>query len=292
MIQIVDAPDGFEVPAQFTAGPRLTQRFPALFPLAVAVFRARRHLVWARSGARWTTTRSATDLPHLHLSHRSILLRELRPDLMWLQHNKVHNLRLAAAHLDGLLIRPGETFSFNKVVGVRSRRRGYIEGLNLNGGTAEPGVGGGVCQVANLLHWMVLHSPLTVVERSEHSHDPFPDSGRVIPWGVGCTIAYNYVDFVIRNDTTSTFQLRVRVGPTHLEGELRSDEAPSAQYAVAARGERFIRVGDRFFRENQIWRTVVDPSSGATVREELVKRNVALVLYRPDEVGDEEPENS
>ena len=47
---------------------------------------------------------------------------------------------------------------------------------------------------------MVLHTDLTVVERSEHSFDPFPDKGRVLPWGVGCSIAYNYVDFTFRND--------------------------------------------------------------------------------------------
>ena len=54
---------------------------------------------------------------------------------------------------------------------------------------------------------MFLHSPLTVVERSEHSFDPFPDKNRVLPWGVGCSIVWNYVDLVVRNDTDVTFQV-------------------------------------------------------------------------------------
>ena len=107
---------------------------------------------------------------------------------MQLQRNKVTNLRLAAAGSDGLLIRPGETFSFNSVVGNCTRRKGYVDGMRLSDGAAESGVGGGICQLANLVHWMFLHAPLTVVERSEHTFDPFPDRGRVLPWGVGCSI--------------------------------------------------------------------------------------------------------
>lgn len=55
---------------------------------------------------------------------------------------------------------------------------------------------------------MLRHAPLTVLERSEHSFDPFPDNARLLPWGVGCSIAYNYVDLVVRNDTDHRFQLR------------------------------------------------------------------------------------
>lgn len=46
---------------------------------------------------------------------------------------------------------------------------------------------------------MVLHSPLTVLERPEHSFDPFPDNGRVAPWGFGCSIAYDDDGLVRRN---------------------------------------------------------------------------------------------
>ncbi len=44
---------------------------------------------------------------------------------------------------------------------------------------------GGICQLSNLIHWMVLHSPLQVVERANHSFDPFPDEGRVLPLVLG-----------------------------------------------------------------------------------------------------------
>jgi vancomycin resistance protein VanW len=201
---------------------------------------------------------------------------------MHLQHNKVTNLRLAASRMDGLLIAPGETLSFNRVVGNCTRRKGYLDGMLLSNGSAESGVGGGICQLANLVHWMVLHSPLTVVERSEHSFDPFPDRGRVLPWGVGCSIVYNYVDLVVRNDTEHTFQLRTWVGDRYLHGQLRTDVRPDHTFKVEARAEQFLRREGQVFRRNQIWRRVIDRRSGVQVGEEQVKSNCALVVYEPD----------
>lgn len=200
---------------------------------------------------------------------------------MWLQYNKVTNLRIASAQVDGLLIRPGETFSFCRTVGRTTVRKGYVVGMLLDNGDAKAGVGGGICQLANLLHWMVLHTPLTVVERSEHSFDPFPDNGRVLPWGVGCAVYYNHVDLQFRNDTNATFQLRVQVGERHLEGEIRADRPVPHSYRVFARDEAFVQVAGDWFRRNEIWRTVIDRRTGIHLREEHLKSNCALVRYLP-----------
>ena len=183
----------------------------------------RRHVQWLKPGTTWAADHDGQNLTVRVKKHASLLMRELSEDEMVLQRNKVVNLRLASRQTDGLLIRPGETFSFNKVVGSCTTAKGYVEGMRLSNGDAISGVGGGICQLANLVHWMVLHSPLTIVERSEHSFDPFPDKGRVLPWGVGCSIVYNYVDLVVRNDTDTTFQLRTWVAERHLKGELRAD---------------------------------------------------------------------
>jgi vancomycin resistance protein VanW len=232
----------------------------------------------------WSTTRSAVPLQARVKRHRSLLLRELGDSDMRLQHAKVTNLRLASRRVDGLLIRPGQTFSFNKVVGSCTRRKGYVEGMRLSNGDAVSGVGGGICQLANLLHWMFLHSPLTVLERSEHSFDPFPDKGRVLPWGVGCSIVYNYVDLVVRNDTDRTFRISAEVGDRLLHGELRCDRPLALSYKVEARDEQFLRRPDgQVFRRNEIWRINLDRRTGDVVSEELLKRNCALVRYVPAE---------
>lgn len=260
---------------------RLTERHPWLFPWAVRAHQVRRHVQWLRPGRTWAADHDSQHLTVRVKKHASLLMRELSEDEMVLQRNKVVNLRLASRRTDGLLIRPGETFSFNKVVGNCTRRKGYVEGMRLSNGDAISGVGGGICQLANLVHWMVLHSPLTIVERSEHSFDPFPDKGRVLPWGVGCSIVYNYVDLVFRNDTDTTFQLRTWVAERHLKGELRADRPVATSYSVEARDEEFVRMDGRVYRRNEIWRTTRDKRTGDVVADALVKRNHALVKYLP-----------
>jgi vancomycin resistance protein VanW len=260
---------------------RWTERVPLLYPLAVRYHRVLKRLEWMRSKTPYARIRQVDDLPVRVKRHKSLLLRQLGETEMWMQHNKVTNLKLACAQVDGLVIRPGETFSFNKLVGNATRRKGYAKGMRLSNGQARPGIGGGICQLANLLHWMVLHSPMTVTQRSTHSFDPFPDNGRVLPWGVGCSIVYNYVDLQFRNDTDQTFQLRVDVGERYLEGEILADVPGQTSYRVFSRGERFLRLGANYFRRNEIWRTVIDRRTGTTVRDELVRENVALVKYVP-----------
>jgi vancomycin resistance protein VanW len=260
---------------------RWTERLPVLYPLAVRYHRVLRRIEWKRSSTSYARERQTEDLPVRVERHRSLLLRQLGETEMWMQRNKVTNLRLACAQIDGLLIRPGETFSFNKLVGNATRRKGYVKGMRPSNGEARPGIGGGICQLANLLHWMVLHSPMTVTERSTHSFDPFPDSGRVLRWGVGCSIVYNYVDLQFRNDTDLTFQFRAGVGDRYLEGAILADAATKSSYRVFARGERFLRVGADYFRRNEIWRTVIDRRTGTALRDELIRENVALVKYVP-----------
>jgi vancomycin resistance protein VanW len=259
----------------------LSRRHPWLRPVAVAAHRTRRRVAWWRSGATWAAERRTGSLAVVARRHGSLLLRELVGVDPELQRGKVVNLRLAA-RMDGLLIRPGETFSFNRVVGSCSRRRGYVAGLRLQDGRPVAGTGGGICQLANLLHWLVLHAPLTVVERSEHSVDAFPDRERVVPWGVGSTIVYNYVDLVVRNDTTTTFQLRTWVGRRELHGELRCDRELPETYRVEARAEAFERVGAEVYRRNEIWRSATSRRTGETY-DELLRRNRARVLYEVDQ---------
>jgi vancomycin resistance protein VanW len=261
-----------------------SERWSALYPVSVWLHRARRRLQWWLHPTRWATSHSTETLPVRVREHSSLLRRRLGADELDLQENKVVNLRLASAQVDGILIRPGETFSFNRTVGNCTPRKGYVSGMRLRNGKAISGVGGGICQLGNLLHWLALHSDLTVVERSEHSFDPFPDNGRVLPWGTGVSIVYNYVDLVLRNDTETTFQLCVGVGDRYLEGSLVADRPQPTSFHVYASSGRFFHVRGEYFRANQLRRRVIDKATGNQLRDELVRENCALVKYLPTEV--------
>lgn len=131
-------------------------------------------------------------LPYLIYQQRSLLLRSLEGVEGKLQLNKVVNLAIVCRCLDGVMIRPGETFSFCKLVGCPTQRRGFREGLELSFGKPRSGIGGGICQSTNLIYWLALHSELEVTENHHHTCDPFPDQGRVLPWSTGAAVFFNY----------------------------------------------------------------------------------------------------
>lgn len=73
------------------------------------------------------------------------------------------------------MIAPGETFSFWLAVRYADRHTPYKEGLAMVNGELVPQKGGGLCQLSNLLFWLFLNSPLTLVERHGHAVKDFPE---------------------------------------------------------------------------------------------------------------------
>ena len=173
---------------------------------------AQRKLLWLKMDKQFAKTRQSEALPYQYATHKTILMRKLKDVDMWLQENKVTNLKLAVQEVDGIILRPGEIFSYWRLIGNPSRRKGYVEGMILQNGTFAAGVGGGLCQLSNLIFWMTLHTPLDVVERHRHGYDVFPDSNRTQPFGSGATCYYPYGDLMIQNNTKDTYQLKVHVG--------------------------------------------------------------------------------
>ncbi len=263
----------------------LSQRHPLLYRASVAFHRLRRSLHSRFDGRTYcSAARISTEpLPHRIRKHQSLLIRRLGSSDLRLQHNKVDNLRLVVAALDGVLLRPGDTFSFCRLVGKPTRRRGFKEGMELSFGLARPGIGGGICQSTNLLYWLALHSELTISERHHHTCDPFPDEGRVLPWSSGAAVFYNYLDFQLTNSTSATFQIRLWLTASHLVGELRCDREPTFKYHVYEENHRFLRSEDAYFRSNAIWRRAVNRATGITQGRELISRNFGKVLYEPNE---------
>lgn len=163
--------------------PKPQQRSPLRMALGKIWFSAKRRVQWYVPGKRYAATRSAAKLPHQHASHRTPLLRQLKGVDMWLQHNKVDSLKVAASCIDGLLLRPGETFSFWRLVGKPSARRGFKAGMVLRNGIVAQGMGGGLCQMTNLIYWMALHTELSITERWRHglTFSPMRGAASLLP---------------------------------------------------------------------------------------------------------------
>ncbi|MEN8679709.1 MAG: VanW family protein [Akkermansiaceae bacterium] len=264
----------------------LSHRHPALYWLGVRWNRVKRRVGWMMDGERYVSNDGNEQLKFLVKRHSTRLIKQLGDSRMRLQLNKVENLKLVLACLDGVIIRPGESFSFCRLVGKPTAKRGFKEGMELSMGKAQSGIGGGICQMANLLNWLVMHSPLTVIERSSHSFDPFPDQNRSIPFGTGCAVFYNYVDFRFRNDTRRAFQLKLWMDETQLWGELLSDVEIEETYKVFEEDHAFVEKDGQWWRRNRIMRRVMVRRGGRFLRNEEVKRNFVRVMYEPDERRD------
>lgn len=219
------------------------------------------------------------NLRYCIVQHQSFLLRPLKDVDMQLQYNKVKNLKLAIQQLDGIVIAPGQIFSLWYLVGKPTTGRGYLPGLVLNQGKIESGVGGGLCQLGNLLCWMSLHTPLIIQERYRHGYDVFPDVNRKIPFGSGATLAYNYIDFQFSNPTDSTFQIRLYLSQEHLHGEIYCSDPIDKTYTVFEENHQFRQQSwGGYTRHNQIKRIVKDKHGE---QEELIYENHAIMMYEP-----------
>lgn len=241
----------------------------------------RRRIDWLANARRYARPDASVRLEHSLIRHHSMLLRPLKDVEMYLQHNKVTNLRLAIERISRVVIRPDETLSVWRLVGRPSASRGFVEGLVLHNGRVEKGIGGGLCQLGNLLYWMALHSPLTIAERYRHGFDVFPDVNRTIPFACGATLAYNYIDLQLRNDTRNSYQIDLWLDDEYLHGELLSDSPAEARYEVFETDHVIkLQPWGGYTRHNRIWKRTTDLIDGMTA-EELVTENHAIMMYEP-----------
>jgi vancomycin resistance protein VanW len=229
----------------------------------------------------FAAVQSDEKLPFSCFAHKVVLLRKLKDVDMWMQYNKIANLKIATKKVNGIILHPGEVFSYWKLIGKPTKRKGYVDGMVLQNGSFHAGIGGGLCQLSNLIFWMTIHTPLTVIERHRHGYDVFPDSNRTQPFGSGATCFYPHGDLMIRNDTQEDYQMLVWVGEEFLEGEWRVSKKPKHKYKVIEKNhEMKSEYWGGFSRHNEIYQQRFD-LQGHIVEEKLMVKNSAIMMYSP-----------
>jgi vancomycin resistance protein YoaR len=139
---------------------------------------------------------------------------------------RVHNIRRAASYLNGSVVNPGATLSFNARVGQRVGSRGFIDAPVIINDEMESGMGGGVCQVATTLHAAAVYGGLEVKERRSHSRP----SGYA-PLGLDATVIDDVQDLKIVNPypvplyirayLPSRYVIRVEILGAELDGTVK-----------------------------------------------------------------------
>lgn len=109
--------------------------------------------------------------------------------------DRTTNLRLAANKVNGTVLMPGETFSYNKVVGARTIAAGYKEAPIYVSGQVVDGLGGGICQISSTIYNAVIYANLDIVERTNHQFVP-----SYVKASRDATVVYGSLDFQFKNN--------------------------------------------------------------------------------------------
>lgn len=181
--------------------------------------------------------------------------------------SRTNNLILACEAINGYIVKPGEIFSFNDVVGERTAEKGYEDALIYSGGLSVPALGGGVCQVASTIYCCTLYADLEIVERYCHEFVAY----YVPHWGMDATVYWGALDFRFRNNTEYPIRIDADVSDGYVNVSLVGTDTKS--YTVDIETEiissdpwqvkyQEIRKGDKDWGKYEDGETIVTPYTG------------------------------
>ena len=255
---------------------------PTTYKISLKKEILKRHTQNFKQGKKFSKTRKESLLPNVVSSH-SIKLIKRGPGIdINLQKGKATNIQIAAQTLNHIIIKPGEEFSFWSLVGNTTKRKGYQEGRVIFNEEVVPGIGGGLCNLANLLHLLIVHSPMEITEFHAHSDALDPDKGERKPFANGTSVQYNNQDYRFKNNTEQVMQLRTWVDNEILFGELRSESQFPFTFQIIEEDHHFKKEGDHYYRNSMIYREKLDRKTEEILGKELILKNHSMVMYDPN----------
>jgi len=199
-----------------------------------------------------------------------------------------YNIGVAAGALDGMLIPPGDSFSFNEVVGPRSSDYGYKNAKVIINNEFVDGLGGGVCQVSSTLYNAVLLANLEILERSSHSLPVF-----YVPPGRDATVTFEGIDFRFRNSSPRYIYLKTLVKPGRITVKIYGNSNFRREVTIRTRVVETIPFKETYQEDSSLMqgetRTKRQGISGMRVTAERVVmengvykvENLPASFYRP-----------
>lgn len=145
--------------------------------------------------------------------------------------NRATNLKVACSRIDGTILRPGATFSYNEVVGPREAEAGFRMAPVIIRGKLEPGMGGGVCQVSTTIYNAAVLADLKIVQRSHHA---FPV--HYVPAGRDATVAYDSLDLKFQNNTQAPIAIAASAADQQVRIRIFGQPVPGKVVRIERRG--------------------------------------------------------
>ena len=206
------------------------------------------------------------------------------------ERDRTYNLKIACKAIDGTLIKPGATFSYNKVVGPRLKENGFRDAKMFVDGQIESGTGGGVCQVSTTIYNVALLANLQILRRSHHSRPVV-----YAPVGRDATVAYPAIDLKFKNTTDAPIYIMASVGSKMVDVTMLGGKPDGLKVELIAIGHRVIRapVTANQVEASETSKSIVQQAGRAghqvsiyrVVKEsgEVVKRELISKDYYPPE---------
>lgn len=270
----------------------LSEIHPVFYALAEKKGILKRNIEDARGRKKFSKEKLKILLPNVVSSNTSNLIKTGRGIDPILQENKAYNIDLAASKINNVVIHPGEEFSFWKLVGKINKKNGYRDGRVIINNKIQAGMGGGLCNLANSIHLLILHSPLTITEFHNHSDALAPDPGKRIPFATGTSISYNYVDYRFKNETEQDIQIHLWCEDKKLHAELRSESDYPWRYQLVEDDHHFEKKENKYFRVSKIYKETIDKSTSNVISKELVLDNHSEVLFDYDLIPKDQIRNT
>lgn len=251
----------------------------------ISVFKEqiKRHIKNIFSTQKIAKTKSTEKLPYLISAYSSKLIKKGKGIDITLQENKAVNINLASQKINGILIKPGEVFSFWLTVGKVSSRKGYKKGRILINGRLVAGTGGGLCNLAHTINQVVLHSDLDIDEIHFHSDCLAPEKQHVV-FSSGTSVDYNYIDYRVKNNTDRVFQLVLWCDAEKLYAELRSDAPSVYDYDITEEERHFVKEDDKYYCRSMIYRYRLKKTTRKVLDKTLLRKNKSEVMYDYSEI--------
>ena len=231
------------------------------------------------SKTKFAKTKQQEKLRNIVSDYNSVIIKKGKGIDPITQENKSVNIKLASSKITGIIIKPGEVFSFWRTVGTVNKRKGYKEGRVIKQNKLVKGTGGGLCNLANTINNLILHSPLEIIEFHKHSDALACDIGHRVPMANGTSVSYNYIDYRFKNNTDQNVQLLLWCDEGKLYGELRSEKEFPLEYKIEEENHHFEEENGEYYRISKIYRNTINKSTKEILEKELIWDNHSLVMF-------------
>jgi vancomycin resistance protein VanW len=256
----------------------LTSKYPFLLPFVLEAKRMIYSISYNFNPKFKTQKNDSSTWFHL-VEHSSPLYRKYNKKE--LDEGKIENIKIAISNINEIVIPPGKVFSFWKHVGRSSKKRGFKKGLVLSGGQLKEDVGGGLCQLSNLIAYMFACSECVFTERKHHSRDVFPDHNRSVPFASGATVFFNLIDLKVKNIYPFPIKINLRTTDTQLRGSLSASVSLDYFVKLEEIESYFIKSTktNNLYRCNKLNRVFYEKITKTKLKEIPLWLNTAQVMY-------------